>query len=87
MELTEENHEKVQIRNKTSKVYIFFVLNPVYGAKQILSQPNNNHNPNHNHKTPKTVVGLRLSNRCEPPPPPEIPIALAYYRVLSPGPG
>ena len=32
-----------------------------------LSQPNNNHNPNH--KTTITVVGMRLSNRWEPPPP------------------
>ena len=34
----------------------------------ILSQPNNNLNPNN--KTTKTVVGLRLSNRWEYPPPP-----------------
>ena len=38
----------------------------------LLSQPNNNFNPNN--KTTKTVVGLRLSNRWEtttthPPPP------------------
>ena len=31
----------------------------------LLSQPNNNHNPNN--KTTMTVVGLRLSNRWEPP--------------------
>ena len=31
----------------------------------LLSQPNNNHNANN--KTTKTVVGLRLSNRWEPP--------------------
>ena len=36
----------------------------ISGAK--LSQPNNNHNPNN--KTTITVVGLRLSNRWEPPP-------------------
>ena len=33
----------------------------------ILSQPNNNHNPNN--KTTITVVGLRQSNCWEPPPP------------------
>ena len=36
----------------------------------LLSQPNKKHNPNN--KTIKTVVGLKLSNRWEPPthPPP-----------------
>ena len=33
---------------------------------KFLSQPNNNHNPNN--KTTITVVGLRQSNRWEPPP-------------------
>ena len=33
-----------------------------------LSQPNNYHDPNN--KTTITVVGLRQSNRWEPPPPP-----------------
>ena len=33
----------------------------------LLSKPNNNHNPNN--KTTITVVGLRLSNHWEPPPP------------------
>ena len=33
----------------------------------LLSQPNNNHNPNN--KTTITVVGLRLSNHWEHPPP------------------
>ena len=41
------------------------VLNTLYG---ILSQANNNHNPNN--KTTITVVGLKLINRWEPPPPP-----------------
>ena len=39
-----------------------------HGFRIILSQPNNNHNPNN--KATKTVVGLRLSNHWEPPPPP-----------------
>ena len=33
--------------------------------QHLLSQPNNNHNTNN--KTTITVVGLRLSNRWEPP--------------------
>ena len=35
---------------------------------KLLSQPDNNHNPNN--KTTITVVELRLGNRWEPPPPP-----------------
>ena len=35
--------------------------------REILSQPNNNHNPDN--KTTITVVCLRQSNRWEPPPP------------------
>ena len=39
---------------------------PLFGM--LLSQLNNNYNPNN--KTTKTVVGLRHSNSLEPPPQP-----------------
>ena len=46
---------------------------------QILSQPNNNHNPNN--KTTITVVGLRLSNRWEHHPPPPPPPQTQNYMI------
>ena len=42
--------------------------NQVQLSPSLLSQPNNNHNPNN--KTTITTVGLRQSNHWEHPPPP-----------------
>ena len=55
-----------------SKFEYFFQIQPSYNeafsvAIKLFPQPNNNHIPNN--KITKTVVGLRLSNRWEPPPP------------------
>ena len=48
-------------------VYWLITLETSGLLSTLLSQPNNNHNPNN--KTTITVVGMRLSNRWEPPPP------------------
>ena len=51
-----------------TKLYIFDENSPfgeIPHCEEILSQPNNNHNPNN--KTTITVVGLRQSNRWELP--------------------
>ena len=48
------------------KVHVIFIINWI--VTFLLSQPNNNHNPNN--KTTITVVGLRLSNLWEYHDPP-----------------
>ena len=53
--------------------WLYYQLDPItffthyYTFSEILSQPNNNHNPNN--KTTITVVGLRLTNCWEYHPP------------------
>ena len=55
-------------RSKHERLYFHRMYCKVSQDSTLLSQPNNNHNPNN--KTTRIVVGLRLSNRCEHQPPP-----------------
>ena len=79
-ELGKLDHPNVECVN-TSQLFLFLDMGkvdlgyvdstPSEIGISILSQPNNNHNPNN--KTTITLVGLKLSNRWKhhPPPPPQ----------------